>query len=130
MAELTFYFDRCLGKALPEALRLLSCPFEVRDHFKEGFAPTTPDDEWLTIVGKKKWIVFTHDAKWTIESAPIEAIKQHKVGCFYLYGASSLGWFKLRSLAHNFEKIQKICKTESPPYIYRVSAYNRLSKVL
>jgi len=67
----------------------------------------TPDDEWLNIVGQKKWIVCSHDMKWQSEAAPIKAIHQHKIGCFYLWGASSTGFFKLKSLAHNYDKIKK-----------------------
>jgi hypothetical protein len=89
-----------------------------------------PDDQWLNIVGPKGWIVCSHDAKWHSEAMALRAIQQHKIGCFYLYGATSLGFFKLKSLAHNYDKILKVCNGEKRPFIYRVTAGNRLKKVL
>lgn len=108
----------------------MKCPFEVRSHDGEGFADRTLDDEWLNIVGPKGWIVCSHDAKWQDESAARKAIEQHKIGCFYLWGASSIGFFKLKSLAHNYDKIKKVCDTEKRPFIYKVTAGNRLKRVL
>lgn len=109
---------------------MLNCPFEVRWHEGERFPAAMPDDEWLAIVGSNGWIVCSHDAKWLGETAPLKAIQQHKIACFYLWGASSIGFFKLKSLAHNYDKIMKVCRTEKPPYIYRVTPRNRLRKVL
>lgn len=109
---------------------MLRCPFEVKSHDGEGFASNMRDDEWLDIVGQKGWIVCSHDMKWQAESAALKAIQQHKIGCFYLHGASSIGFFKLKSLAHNFDKIMNVCKNERRPFIYRVTAANRLKKIL
>lgn len=89
-----------------------------------------PDDEWLDVVGAKGWIVCSHDAKWQGEKAPLKAIQQHKIGCFYLHGANSRNFFKMKSLAHNYDKIVKVCGGEKRPFIYRVTPGNRLQKVL
>lgn len=119
-----------MGKRLPKALSMVRCPFEVRWHEGEGFHPKLEDDVWLNTVGQQGWIVCSHDAKWQGEPAALKAINQHKIGCFYLYGANSLGFFKMKSLAHNYDKIVKICGEEKRPFIYRVTASNRLTKVL
>lgn len=74
---------------------MLRCPFEVRSHDGEGFAANMPDDEWLNIVGKQGWTV-CGDAKWQDEKSALKAINQHKIRCFYLHGASSIGFFELR----------------------------------
>lgn len=109
---------------------MVRCPFEVRSHYTEGFKSDTPDDEWLNIVGEKKWIVCSHDAKWQSELAPMKAIEQHKIGCFYLWGSRSIGFFKLKSLAHNYDKIKKICDNQKGPFIYKVMPSNRIKQIL
>lgn len=109
---------------------MLKPPFEVRWHQDEEFRPDMPDDEWLDIVGAKRWIVCSHDAKWQGESAALKAIQQHKIGCFYLWGASLPSFYKFKSLAHNFDKMMAVCKKEKRPYIYRITSRNRLIKVL
>lgn len=130
MEAITLYFDRCIGKRVPEALSKLTCPFEVKWHQGERFHQAMEDDEWLSLVGSKKWIVISHDAKWHTEPAAITAIQQHKVRCFYLYGANSQMFFKVKALAHNWEKIREKINAEKGPFIYRISKANRLSRVL
>ena len=66
METLTLFFDRCIGKKLPEALATIRCPFVVRWHLKEGFKDSLDDDIWLHEIGAKKWVVISHDAKWTM----------------------------------------------------------------
>jgi hypothetical protein len=128
--SLILYFDRCIGKKVPEALSRLTCPFQVRWHQGEKFPQDLDDDIWLQTVGAQNWIVISHDAKWHNETAAAEAIRQHSIKCFYLYGSTSLMFFKLKSLTHNWEKISHKIKSEKGPFIYRVSVHNRLSKVL
>lgn len=130
MAELTIFFDRCVGKKVPLALLQLKCDFEIRYHQGENFKHDMPDDEWLNLVGPKKWIVLSYDAKWQDEAAAIEAIKQHKVGCFYLYGASSLGFHRMASFVRSYNKIIKIVKAEKRPYIYKIDGNNQFKKIL
>jgi hypothetical protein len=128
--ELTLFFDRCVGKQLPCALLQLSCPFEIKYHQGEGFKHNTQDDIWLNTVGPNKWIVLSFDAKWQDESAAIEAIKQHKIGCFYLYGASSIGFFRLTSLARSYQKMRDVIGKEKRPFIFKIDGRNRFQKVL
>ena len=64
MESLILYFDRCIGKKVPEALSRITCPFQVRWHQGEGFEQGLEDDKWLHTVGEKKWVVISHDAKW------------------------------------------------------------------
>lgn len=130
MEALTLYFDRCLGKRTPESLSLLTCPFQVKWHQGEKFRQALEDDVWLNIVGEKKWVVVSHDAKWHNERAAIEAIRQHKIKCFYLYGAQLPSFFKVKALAQNWEKISEKIKSDKGPFIYRISMANRLSKIL
>jgi hypothetical protein len=95
-----------------------------------GFPDEKPDDEWLHEIGPKKWIVCSHDKKWQDESLAVEAIKQHKIGCFFLYGANSLNFFKVGSLAYNFSKVQGILGRERRPFIYTIDKRNRLRRLL
>jgi PIN domain-containing protein len=119
-----------VGNALPRALLQVRADFEVRYHQGERFRQDLPDDEWLHQVGPKRWIVFSFDAKWQDEAAAIEAIRQHKVGCFYLYGASSLGFHRLAGFVRSYEKVIKIVKTERRPYIYKINGRNQFKRLL
>ena len=130
MDSLTFYFDRCFGKRFPEALLKMQTPFKVEYHHSptNKFPEEMEDDEWLRIVGAKNWIVFSHDKKWHDESPAIAAIKEHKIGCFYLWGASVPTWDKYVCLARAYNRIKERVKTRKP-YIYRVTYNYRVDPV-
>jgi PIN like domain len=125
VGALTFYFDRCFGKRLPEALWKAKPPFSVEYHHskKLKFAQNITDDEWLHIVGAKGWVVFSHDRKFHDDSPSIAAIKQHKIGCFYLWGSNSETWDKLRHFTHSYDRIADIVAKKPRPFIFHV-AYN------
>lgn len=129
MESLTLYFDRCFGKELPKALRQLNCPFNIECHWSMRFKDDMQDDEWLSIVGPKGWIVCSHDKKWHDESLAVAAIKQHKIGCFYLCGANSKNFFKVGILAYNFPKLRSVLGKEKPPFIYTIDKRNRIRKI-
>ncbi|MCP8939496.1 hypothetical protein NK718_13300 [Alsobacter sp. SYSU M60028] len=101
-------------------------PFKVESHYKERFSENMADDEWLALVGRRGWIVLSHDAKFHKLPAELEAVKQHRIGCFYLWGAQMPTWYKIAHLAAIFPKISKIANRERRPYIYRANQQNRI----
>ena len=129
MAELVLYFDRCFGSKFPELVEKAKPPFKVEYHNRCGFKHDTPDDIWLESVGKNKWVVLSHDAKFHKESAALEAIRQHKVGCFYLWGAQLPVWNKFVLFAQSFEKIEKAVRTDRKPFIYRINSRAQLKRI-
>ena len=128
MGELTFYFDRCFGKRFPQALEKVTPPFIV-EYQNKWFKQNTADDEWLSFVGAKDWIVFSHDRKFHSETIEAAAVSQHGIGCFYLCGANSPSWAKLCHFVRAFPAIERIVREERKPYIYHVQPNNRLARV-
>ena len=83
----------------------------------------------MSVVGPKNWIVFGHDQKWHDELANREAIKQHNIGCFYIWGGSVPTWDKLRCFARACPQIEKLAATTKKPFIYKVDFYRRVVPV-
>lgn len=129
MEPLTFYFDRNFGRRLPEALRKLELIVEFQHYKKSRFRPTMPDDEWLAEVGKGKRVVFSHDRKFHLLPAELSAIKQHEVGCFYLWGANDTTLGKAHLFAKACDRIVQAAATESRPFIYFVTKRRTLKAV-
>jgi hypothetical protein len=130
---LTLYFDRCFGARLPEAIRKASPPFKIEyQHDKKGkhkFKQDTPDDKWLAIVGASGWIVLSHDRKFHQIEAECAAIKQHKIGCFYLWGNNAPVWDKLRCFMKAHERILDAVKTNPRPFIFEIGRLGHLKPV-
>ncbi|MBV9518288.1 MAG: hypothetical protein JO068_09215 [Hyphomicrobiales bacterium] len=80
MASLTFYFDRCFGTRLPDAIRRARPPFNVEFHHnpRNRFPHETPDDQWLEMAGKSGWIVFSHDRKFHRKRRPAKPFSNTK----------------------------------------------------
>ena len=141
--DLTLYFDRSLGKALPEALRLLKVPNVIHHHTPPEiiglrrrashngiFPEDAPDDDWLSFVGKRGWTAFSQDYKMHREPAPLAAIRQHNVKVFYLWGAESSRWEKMRVFARAYDKIIEVSNSQPGPFVKRITKTGMLEDVI
>jgi hypothetical protein len=129
LAPLTFYFDRNIGRRIPESLMHLKTPFDVQWHNKLGFRHDMPDDEWMAIVGARGWIVFSQDYKFHKYEFEYEAVKQHNLRCFYLPETGAKTWTTMCAFTKASDRIIQKCETVRAPFIYKLSPNGRLSSV-
>jgi hypothetical protein len=110
-------------------------PFSVeyhddpRNNYKFRFSQDTTDDEWLAKVAAEGWIVFSHDRKFHTILTECSAIKQHKAACFYLPGASSSTWDKMRYFMRAYEGIVTRINATVKPFIFELSAAGRFKPI-
>ena len=118
-----------MGRAVPRALQALEIPggIEFHDHH---FAPDAPDDEWLPSVGSRGWTVIGHDSSYHDTPSELQAIKQYRVGCFYLWGAEAPRWDKVITFARAFYRIQHLDATTERPFVYRVTQMGHIRRLL
>jgi hypothetical protein len=74
-------------------------------------------------------VVFSHDQKFHIELAPRKAIEQHRIGCFYLWGANDTKWEKLCCFVRSHAAIVRLVHSTPRPFIYHVAHNCRLTRV-
>jgi PIN like domain len=131
VGSLTFYFDRNFGRRFPEALFRANPPFSVEFHHspQSRFAHNATDDKWLAEVGRRGWTVFSHDQKFHQIAPEIAAIKQHGVGCFYLWGAETVTWDKLCYFVAAAPTIIRLAETTARPFIFQVTKTRRFETV-
>lgn len=129
MGPLTFYFDRTFGMRLPKALNSMKPPVRIRWHQGQGFHQQMPDDEWLAIVGPRKWVVLSQDRKFHVRDNEAAAIRQHKVRCFYLPCASEDRWVSLCHFVRRYEKIIELAESQPAPFIYELKGNGQFYKV-
>jgi hypothetical protein len=58
--ELTFFADRDLGRQFVELVRQGGVQIERHD---DHFQPSTPDEDWLSVVAQRGWIAVTRDGR-------------------------------------------------------------------
>ena len=124
---MTLFFDRNIGRSVPKALRILGLPAECHDDY---FTPDTQDDQWMATVGQAGWTVIGHDKKFHEIKVELQAIHQHKLGVFYLWGANAKKWDKMRLFARVYDKIMLVIRSEQRPFIYRVYKTGAFKKVV
>lgn len=81
------------------------------------------------MIAQRGWIILSHDNQWHKNAAEHLAVKQHAAGCFYLYGAKSLKWYKLRAFMRGSKKIIELAKTTPRPFIFRAAENGRITRV-
>lgn len=94
------------------------------------FRQDMPDDEWLSIVGPRGYIVFSCDRKFHETQAELAAIKQHSIGCFYLWGANAHRWDQLTSFVKGFDAIVQAIDSTPRAFLYRVPKVGPLKRIL
>lgn len=136
------YFDRCVGTSLPESLRVLGLKNVYHQHLNPRVVPgwgwqpgqrhlfshDTEDDVWLAEVGKRGWVVVGQDYHYHERDAEREAIRQHSIKVFYLWGPMAPKWEKMRAFVNAYDAIMKTVAEQSGPFIYRVSQRGHLTK--
>ena len=85
----------------------------------EYFPPTTSDYVWLEEVGRRRWIVITHDARTVKRPSERQALINAQVGCFVLDGGSAKRWGKVMILGAAWRKIDAVMNNEAPPYVWQ-----------
>ncbi|MBX5493467.1 MAG: DUF5615 family PIN-like protein [Chloroflexi bacterium] len=116
---MTYFFDRNLGRRVPDALKLLGADVVKHDDL---FDPTTPDDEWLAVAAQRGWIIITRDKRLRFNEAERQAIVQARLGCFVLLSPKLTRWAMARLLLQVWDKLEAIVAQEPRPFIYGVHA--------
>ena len=124
----TLFFDRNIGRRIPEALRSVGIPVEVVFH-DELFAQDTNDDEWLPKVGGRGWRVIGQDKSFHKNATERLAIVQYYVGVFYLWGAQARAWDQMRCFMNAYDGILRVLDSVPPPFLYRIDRLGRLTDI-
>ena len=116
--DTTLFWDKNIAKSIPLALQLLRLPNAGTRYFLERYPASdqyqeSGDDRWLSEIGRLGWFVMTQDWSMHTKQNELRAIRQHEIGCFYLWGARETKWSVLRCFAHQSD----ISQMESSAFI-------------
>jgi hypothetical protein len=115
----TFFFDRSVGRKVPEALKLLGADVVKHDDF---FGQRTLDDQWLVAAAQNGWTVITKDKRIRFNEAERRAIWDARVGCFVLLSPKLNRWTMAQLLLKVWEQLEEIAAREPRPFVYGVHA--------
>ena len=124
-APLIYFVDECLGRHfVAEAFRAAGAAVEMHhDHFQPGAL----DDDWLPVVGARKWIVLTKDRHIRRRDLEINAIVNARVRTFVLTAADLTGPEQASAFVRALKKMDRIASALAGPFIGRVSEAGGIS---
>ena len=124
----TLFFDRSIGRRIPEALRSVGIPVGVKYH-DEHFSQDAKDDEWLPEVGMQGWAVIGQDKRYHRNATERLAIVRYNVGVFYLWGAQAAAWDQMRCFMRAYDDILGVLNSVTSPFLYRIDRSGRLHDI-
>jgi hypothetical protein len=136
------FFDRTVGTSIPEAMRLLGLKNVYHHHIHPAAVGMKPlvgqrglfkhdiqDDVFLEFVGKRGWIVIGQDYSYHLYDQILDAIKAHKIGVFYVWGANATKWETMRVITRTYPRMLEIAESVERPFIFKISKSGRFRRV-
>ncbi len=122
---LTFFIDRCLGKKIiANALREKGVSVEVHD---DHFPQNAKDEEWLSVVGDKEWVIFTKDKRIKYNSVEKLAVRKANAMVFTLATKNLQGSEMADLIIKALPKIEKFTAKHKPPFIAKITRSRTVS---
>ena len=79
-------------------------------------------------MGQQEWFVVGQDYRYHAKPNELYAIKEYRVGCFYLWGSEAPQWDSLRVFAKAYDKIVTVALTVPRPFLYVVNHTGKVIK--
>ena len=123
----TLFFDRSIGRRIPEALRSVGIPVGVKYH-DEHFSQDAKDDEWLPEVGMQGWAVIGQDKRYHRNATERLAIVRYNVECSisgragHCLGPDAVFHAGLR-------RHLEVLNSVASPFLYRIYRSGRLHDI-
>ena len=125
--DFVFFVDRSLGKEiLASALRLAGLRVEVHD---DHFPPDAKDQQWLSVVGRNRWIVLTKDKKIRHRAPELAAVRTAKVRMFTLTAGSVQAAEMADIFLRSMPQIRAYLQSHEEPFIVSVTRSGKVSQV-
>jgi predicted nuclease of predicted toxin-antitoxin system len=118
------FVDRSLGRRrIVDALRHAGANVV---HHDDHFPPATPDEEWLTAVGRRGWIVLTKDIRIRYKPNEKEAILEAGAVAVILVSGNMKGEEMAELFVRSLGHIERVAGRATPPAIFTLGRDGRL----
>ncbi len=112
-----FFIDSCFGHQLDDGLKAFG---EKVTHLTEHFAEGEGDPEWLRVIGDKGLVLVTRDLKIRWRPLEIKALREHRVGAFFLGGKNMAICQTIQQVVRNWPRMKDLAAKTKRPFMYRV----------
>lgn len=125
---IVFFLDECLGtKIIANSLQQNGILVEIHNNH---FSPGVKDEDWLTTVGKKGWIIITKDRRIKYREPEKLAVKKAKAGVFTLFGGDLKANEMATAIIKALPKIKRFISKHQPPFIAKITKGGAVSMLV
>jgi predicted nuclease of predicted toxin-antitoxin system len=122
------FLDRNLGKKIvADALRQAGGDVRVPDDY---FSPNARDEEWLSEVGRRQWVVLTKDTRIRYREIERMALMNARVRAFVLTAKNLQGSEMANIFVTALPAIQRFATKHTPPFIAQITRSGRVSMLV
>lgn len=118
-----FFIDWCLGKTVSNALKAANIKIE---HHGDHFQQSTPDVEWLPVVGERGWIVLTKDKAIGTNVLEQREIAQANVKVFALVSGNLTRQQMADLFVTVIPRLEKFSQGNPSPFIAKIHKDGRV----
>lgn len=113
------FIDRCAWSGrLGEALAAQGIPYIAH---QDRFDQACPDEEWLAVAGRERWVVLTRDKRIRYRPAELRAFREHKVVGFVLASSEATGAQTAQLVLALYDKMMRKARGAKPPALFTVT---------
>jgi predicted nuclease of predicted toxin-antitoxin system len=113
-APVTFFIDRCLGKAVGEALKRARAKVELHD---DHFAQDVPDEDWIPEVTRRGWVILTKDKNIRRRPGEREALLTAGARIFTLTSGNMRGEDMAALFVRQLRDMRTVARKAKPPFV-------------
>lgn len=115
---MTFIVDENLSQELTKGLRGFG---EDVHHIVDEFGRGVKDTDWLKEISGRGWSVITRDRAIRRRPAEIEALRQYRIGAFFLGGKQLSRWQLITQIVRAWPLILEANQAANKPFIFIVN---------
>lgn len=110
-----FYLDRNFGKHLiADALREAGHAVEIHD---DHLPIDAPDEDWIALVARQRWIALTKDKNIRYRSAELAAVRDHGARVVVLRAKNATGEQMAAMFVRHAARLVRYAATHRPPFV-------------
>jgi predicted nuclease of predicted toxin-antitoxin system len=110
----TFYADRCLGKAVPAALRAAGARVEIHD---DHFPQNAVDDSWIPNVTARGWVILTKDKNIRRPAGERETVLTAQARIITLSSGNMRGTHMAALFVRHLSEMEQLVFRQPPPFV-------------
>jgi hypothetical protein len=118
--DFTLYLDEnlCNATAILDVLKMRGIRFEPHlAHFERG----VPDEEWLPVVGERRWVLLTADKRIRYNLLEKRALKEYSIREFVFASGNMSGSEMAAALDKALPRMRRTCRKFQPPFVAAIT---------